>query len=255
MDSEARSNVIIDFVADHQGCTAQVIVDGVKDQMSRTLVFSTLKSLVNDHVIVDEKLNRRDHRYFVNSNSLLHLVTRELNEFEERILRWIKSVKVLYDRQFALAKKTNQPVEYKRAFDIDSFAWLTSKTIIADVVNTYTGVALTKWPKQSKDGQFLDKLYVTLFSKFQRILSRVLRMIPFGATSERPETVENIRQFRNVHRDFVAFRDCLYMIKRDNRLDNTEFEDMMKMVWKMGHDEDKDEQSNWREAVEEDGYR
>ena len=82
-----------------------MIVDGVKDQMSRTLVFSTLTGLLQDRIVEDNKLNRRNHRYFVNRSNLLYAATQELNEFEKRILRWIETMKEKYESEIVLAKK------------------------------------------------------------------------------------------------------------------------------------------------------
>jgi len=251
MDSEMRRNIIIEFVAKNQGCTAQIIVDGVKDQMSRTLVFSTLKGLLQDHIVEDNKLNRRNHRYFVNRSNLLYSVTQELNEFEKRILRWIESMKEKYTSQIVLAKKTNLSADFRKAQEIDISAWFTSKTIVTDVVSNYTREALSKWSKQSQDREFLEKLYATVFSKFQRIISRLSRIIPF-TEGERPETVENIRRFPRLNRDLEAFRDSWDGL-RDNRLDNTEFDDLMKMVWKIGQDEDSIDEGrrvDWKEVLE-----
>jgi hypothetical protein len=251
MDSEMRRNIIIEFVANHQGCMAQIIVDGVKDQMSRTLVFSTLKGLLQDHIVEDNKLNRRNHRYFVNRSNLLYSVTQELNEFEVRLLRWIESMKEKYTSQIVLAKKTNLSADFHKAEEIDISAWYTSKTIVADVVNTYTREALSKWSKQSKDTEFLEKLYATVFSKFQRIISRLSRIIPFTENA-RPDTIEGIRQFRGGSRDLEDFTYSWERL-RDNRLDNTEFDSLMKMVWKIGQDEDgldEDERVDWKDALE-----
>ncbi|MDP9286657.1 MAG: hypothetical protein M3P08_00450 [Thermoproteota archaeon] len=251
MDTEMRRNIIVEFVAKHQGCTAQIIVDGVKDKMSRTLVFSTLKGLLQDRIVEDNKLNRRNHRYFVNTSNLLYSVTHELNEFEARLLRWVESMKVKYTSQIVLAKKTNLTAHFHKAQEIDIEAWYGSKTIVADVVNTYTREALSSWSKQSKDREFLEKLYATAFSKFQRIISRLSRIIPFSE-NERPETIEGIRQFRGGRRDFEAF-EYLWEKLRTKRLNNTEFDDLMEMVWNAGQHEyglDENMRVGWKDVLE-----
>jgi hypothetical protein len=247
MDSEMRRNIIIEFVVNHQGCTAEIIVDGVKDQMSRTLVFSTLKGLLQDHILEDNKVNRRNHRYFVNRNNLLYSVTQELNEFEEKSVRWVGSMKDKYTSAIVLAKKTNLHADYRKAEDIGIFAWLTLKTMVTDLVYTYTAVALSKWPKQSKDREFLEKLYATVFSKFHRIISRLSKIIIFFEDVS-PETAEAIRQMpRSAARDIEAFRYSWEGL-RDRHLDSTEFDDLMNMVWKIGLDDD--EQPNWKDVLE-----
>jgi hypothetical protein len=231
MDSDVRRNEIIDFVAKHQGCTAQNIVDGVEDQMSRTLVFSTLKGLIQDCIVEDNKLNRRNHRYFVNTSNLLLSVTQELNELETRILRWIKSVKERYESQIALARKTNLHPDYARAEEIDILAQHASKIIVTQAVNIYTTYALSDWPKKSNDREFLNKLYATVFSKLHNIVLRLAKILPF---SERlgPDTVERIREFPRYRIDVEEFQ-YIWENVRKHRLDTTEFEDLMDSLWKI----------------------
>jgi hypothetical protein len=97
----------------------------------------------------------------------------------------------------------------------------------------------------------LEKLYATVFSKFQRIISRLSKIIPFSE-SDRPETVEGIRRFPRLNRDLDAFRYSWDGL-RDNRLDNTEFDELMKMVWKIGQDEDSIDEADrvdWKDVLE-----
>jgi hypothetical protein len=122
---------------------------------------------------------------------------------------------------------------------------------VSTTVSKYTADALSKWSKQSQDREFLEKLYATVFSKFQRIISRLSKIIPFSE-GDRPETVENIRRFPRLNRDLDAFRDSWDGL-RDNRLDNTEFDNLMKMVWKIGQDEDsidEAERVDWKDVLE-----
>ena len=142
-------------------------------------------------------------------------------------------MKEKYTSAIALAKKTNLHADYRKAEDIGIFAWQTLKTIVTDVIYTYTGAALYKWPKQSKDREFLEKLYATVFSKFHLIISRLSKIIIL-LENVPPETAEVIRQMpRTAPLDIETFRYSWESL-RNNQLDNTEFHDLMDMVWKIG---------------------
>jgi hypothetical protein len=64
----------------------------------------------------------------------------------------------------------------------------------------------------------------------------------------KPETAQAIRQMpRSAARDIEAFTFSWENL-RDNHLDNTEFDDLMNMVWKIGRDDD--ELPNWKDVFE-----
>ena len=46
-----REKIIVDYVSTHQGLTAQNIVDGVIDKISRIPVFNIISQLVKDGVL------------------------------------------------------------------------------------------------------------------------------------------------------------------------------------------------------------
>jgi predicted transcriptional regulator len=69
----------MNFIRDNQGCKAQDIVDGLKKNLSRAPIFDILGELVKEGAVTDEKMNRRDHRYFLNDDNLLVSIPAELD--------------------------------------------------------------------------------------------------------------------------------------------------------------------------------
>lgn len=94
MQENERRQIIISYIKKNLGCKAEDIVEGVKDKISRRPVFDILKILVSEGVIKDEKTNRRDHRYFPNTENESLIVKNELMDFK--------------DKFFALLEKTQQ---------------------------------------------------------------------------------------------------------------------------------------------------
>ena len=90
-------------------------------------------------------------------------------------------------------KKTNVHADYVRAEDIGIAGMVHSKkNLVTDsAAYIYIAEALSEWPKQSKDREFLEKLYATVFSKFQRILSRLSRIIPSKAACRYPHVTRD----------------------------------------------------------------
>ena len=69
MEEKDRREMIIKFISQNQGCTFGQIAEGVKKHISRVPAYNTVSDLVDDGIVKDEKVNRRDHRFFVDTNN------------------------------------------------------------------------------------------------------------------------------------------------------------------------------------------
>jgi hypothetical protein len=83
MSYEARREIVLTFIGNNPMCSAQNVVDGVEDKLSRTPVFEMLKELIKEGSVIDEKINRRDHRFVINKNNPLVSIRKDLEEFEK----------------------------------------------------------------------------------------------------------------------------------------------------------------------------
>ena len=181
-----REKIIVDYVSTHQGCTAQDIVDGVIDKISRIPVFNIINQLVNDGVLRDDKINRRDHRYFVVENNLLVSVPKELEVFARNFYFILEKVQIcLADRN--LAKKLAQrfhwkaenmtPDNFHKLIEVHKHQLLDPAVDVffAQVIR-YNIRAISVWPSMIKDPEVLSKLYILVFSKFNEIRNFLLQI-------------------------------------------------------------------------------
>jgi len=83
LNAKEKRDIVLKFIEKQQGCKAEDIVEGVKNHISRVVVFATLKDLIKDKLIIDKKQNRRDHKYFPNINNEFITIKKVLEEFKK----------------------------------------------------------------------------------------------------------------------------------------------------------------------------
>ncbi len=74
---------VLKFIETNPYCKAEDIVEGIKDRVSRAVVFKILKELVSDNIIADVSDSRRDNKYILNENNEFNIVKRELSDFKK----------------------------------------------------------------------------------------------------------------------------------------------------------------------------
>ena len=180
-----REKIIVDYVGTHQGCTAQDIVDGVIDKISRIPVFNIIRQLVNDGILRDDKINRRDHRYFVVENNLLVTVPKELDEFARNYYFILDKVQVcLADKdlarkraeRFRWSRKSVTPEKLLQMSEVAKHVLMDPAVDVffAQVI-VYNLRALSVWPSVIKDSEVLSRLYSIVFFKFNEIRNFLLQ--------------------------------------------------------------------------------
>lgn len=96
MDSQARRKILIDFIANNQGCT-KADIEKANDviPISRKTLFKIIGELKEDGIIEEimEKPNSREHKLFVKKDNPLVLVTSELEEFEKAYVQLLNKFK------------------------------------------------------------------------------------------------------------------------------------------------------------------
>ena len=95
MNIEERKRVIINFIKDHSDCTADELVNGVSEKISRTLVFRYLPDLIKDKIVLDNSKNRRDHKLSINNQNLLLEVQEELEGFQKAFFELINKTEII----------------------------------------------------------------------------------------------------------------------------------------------------------------
>jgi len=175
MEEKERREIIIKFVSQNHGCTFDQIAKGVKDEISRMPAYKTVLDLVDDGIVKDKKVNRRDHRFFVETNNPVNVTSREIDEFESVYIPLLKKVKEHLERWYhdAMARDYLNPQErildeidaYFNAPDLIS----PSFRIFSEVLRMYMLRSTILWPNIIKDKDFLNMLISTVFAKFSDI--------------------------------------------------------------------------------------
>lgn len=87
--------MILTYIRSNQGCTAEDVVNGVEKDVSRKPVFEILKKLMADGEILDNKINRKEHRYIVNNDNLVYSNKIEMNAFK---VLFYKIIELIFQR-------------------------------------------------------------------------------------------------------------------------------------------------------------
>ena len=60
MGKQDTKRTITEFISNNQGCTAEEIVNGLKERISRVPIYSALKELDKEGVVEDRSTSRRE---------------------------------------------------------------------------------------------------------------------------------------------------------------------------------------------------
>ena len=151
LEEKERREIIIKFVSQNQGCTFGQIAEGVKDKISRVPAYNIVSDLVDDVIVKDEKVNRRDHRYFVDTNNPVIVTSREIDEFESAYISLLKKVKEHINRRYHELKTRHSNPEQRNVDEADEFLYATDLiprllSIFSEVLKTYMLRSTIIWP-------------------------------------------------------------------------------------------------------------
>jgi hypothetical protein len=172
--------LVMDFIRENQGCNAQDIVNGIKKDLSRGPVFDTLSELIKEGTITDEKISRRDHRYFLNEDNLLVSIPAELDQFKDYYYNLIDEVNRRFDPK--IKERDKKYPEHLRKNNVDDLEWKTLDPVrkrsrilysllilYQHLVGMYILQSLSLWHRKIKDKETITKLYTEVFNRFQEI--------------------------------------------------------------------------------------
>ena len=172
--------LVMNFIRDNQGCKAQDIVDGIKKDLSRAPIFDTLRELVNEGAVIDEKINRREHRYFLNDDNLLVSIPAELDQFKDYFFKLINEVYQPFDTK--IKEHDKKYPEQLRENNVDDLEWKMLDPVkqrsrlfysllglYQHLVGMYILQSLAIWPKKIRNKETLNKLYTEVFNRLQEI--------------------------------------------------------------------------------------
>src|SRR5215203_3242831 len=100
LNEKIRRDIVINFIENKPGCMAEDIVEGLKNEISRQPIFDILKDLINQKIIVDEKINRREHRYFINKNNIFYNTQKEIEKFKLAYFQLLEKYRLTYQNEY-----------------------------------------------------------------------------------------------------------------------------------------------------------
>jgi len=130
--------------------------------------------------VTDEKMNRRDHRYFLNDDNLLVSIPAELDQFKNYFFKLIDEV----NRRFGTKTKEHDKkyLEHLRENNVEDLEWkmldpvrkrsrilFSLLGLYQHLVGMYILRSLSIWPKKIRNKETITKLYTEVFNRFQEI--------------------------------------------------------------------------------------
>lgn len=216
-----RGKIVVEFVEQNQGCTMEEIVNGLYETISRGPLFQIVKQLVSDGVLIDNKEDRRSHRYLVNKTSILASVQLELDTFEKSFFNLVDSIitigKQEYDKEFGYAYISNELSE--------------AISIFHSVVTSYLFRCLMMWQKKIKDKKTLEKLCSIIFPKLADLEARLIERLPNDDINVK------IASRYDTRKRLYGTLDLIYYHKHFNNLKmSKEIEPVLDAIWKINKD-------------------
>ena len=119
--------------------------------------------------MTDEKVNRREHRFFLNDDNLLISTPRELDQFKDYFFKLIDEVNrrsatkiTEFDKKYPESRLRDPMIKRSRLL----YSLL---ALYQHLVGMYVLRSLSIWPKKIKDKEVINKLYTEVFNRLQEI--------------------------------------------------------------------------------------
>jgi hypothetical protein len=201
-----RQRIIIEFIRSKPYCSAQDVVEGVENKVSRVTVFKTLHKLiesgaVQNHLENKQKRNSREYKLYVDEGNPLvsvpleldkfesayfDLFYKEMNEFEQRLQAADEEFFDSFDKKMDEIEPGLQAVEkakeigktmYDKATKEIIFLHAMSVKCMLDVFYAMVDACLFRflfiWSQKIPDRQLLQKLYSIVFWKIADMQTRI----------------------------------------------------------------------------------
>jgi predicted transcriptional regulator len=232
VQNEERHNVVIQFISNNQGCTAQQLVDGVNKEISRVTVYKTLKGLLKEGIVRDRATNRRDHKFFVDVNNPLFSIPQQLQEIEQAFRNLLNKSEKYLQRMDKQKLTPDLLFEYATGYYITMYLW--PAFILRIITDSLLQHSTTIWITKYRDKNTLNQLFTIVFMKLLSLNSdyaKYLKNIRRGDI-ERAQ-VKEAAFTRNLSplQLMYASRKVYKQINMENQID-----EMLDLLWKFDKD-------------------
>jgi predicted transcriptional regulator len=179
-DDEYRD--LIEFISRNQGCTAEQLVEGLKDKISRVPVYERLKVLLKEGLVKDESTNRRDYRLYVDRNNPSISIPQQLEDIEKRFKNLLNKSEPHWTQFEKTMDKALDMIVYDS--NVDLFLELikthgsrsySAPTMILQIISDSIIVhSTTIWISKFHDKDALNKLFANVYIKLASLTSHYL---------------------------------------------------------------------------------
>jgi hypothetical protein len=190
MDEQVRRNIVIDFISQHKGCTAEDIVRG-QDKIGRGKVFKILKNLKKEAIVKPEKsdTNQRDIALFIDNDHPIILFSTEFREFKNYLYSLIDK---------AINIRLKDPLD---DYLYPSFELLgTCIIVFLEYLKMTHYRAFFLWSKKVQDPETLRKLYKLFYSETTNLYLEILSKFKPAFVNSKGYDLED--KFLGVARDY-----------------------------------------------------
>src|SRR5215208_671152 len=218
VSEHSRREAIINFIGNHQGCTAEDIVKG-DETSGRVKTFRILKTLKKENVIREEKsdTNKRDKKLFLNETNPLVSFPKEIKEFKNNLFPLFRKAQYLR-LSWGRRKEVHPSAELISECFCLFFEFLS--------LNNYR--AFVVWPDIIKDKETLSKLYMIFYSQMTRLnleIREKFQPTEFVTLKKKKTTAKGMsrEEYLNVARGIAneaLLSDDLYLRKYQNTFRN-----------------------------------
>jgi hypothetical protein len=184
MDEQQRRQIVLDSISENQGFPTEWIFQSVENHMSRGTFFRILTGLKKDQLVTVQKdrPNSRDNKLYVDSNNLLILIPRELEEFEGAFFILLENAKKKFDQQYLSIKYDSLMISSRHdPPDYTPILPLMRKPLFMfhEMVNVIVLRAMALWPLKIQNKEILAKLFTIVFTKIASMRSRISEIYRF----------------------------------------------------------------------------
>jgi hypothetical protein len=180
LTEEKRREIVINYLSNNAGCTAEDIVNGQKT-IGRVKVFKILRDLKKEEII-NSRVSLEDKRkilLFINGDIPLIAIPRELDEIE-KLLNPILTDLLKDLMPFALDSKMRDSKGRYHSSEDYRYNFVHSIVpiqIIIDLIDHIYSKKAFDWSSHIKDKESLDRLHMSCFLRiheFQRKLTNIV---------------------------------------------------------------------------------
>jgi DNA-binding PadR family transcriptional regulator len=235
--------IVFDYIRNNPGTSKQRMVVSLK-RPSRGTIYKVLDRLKKYNMVISRSDDRniQKHQLFVNNESLIIQVEKDIKAFKRSYLNLIKRANEKYRKKLnqnedELKKSRRPQIDIPEIYSSGVANDLSN--IFKQLILTYSLNAIFKWPEQIKDSESLNRLYLMLFQSLNEIFSELVKHAPFDI-EDKHERLEYLQEgLRYSFEDAKMYADMISEFDEYNL--GTEFDlvmsdlftaSKMRMTWK-----------------------